>query len=154
VLLPDLLGQGEFNATEDSATVQRLVDDERSYSAFTFGYNQTLVSQRVNDLIDVIGLAHQTQNASVRMLANGGAAPWSVATTAFLAPQQLTKVVLDTDGFRFADVESYHDANFVPGSVKYGDLPMLLKLCSATLRTDSTTDQAIDSPDNLTWLTQ
>ncbi|MGB7344562.1 MAG: acetylxylan esterase, partial [Pirellulaceae bacterium] len=42
VLLPDLLGQGEFNATEDSATVQRLVDDERSYSAFTFGYNQTL----------------------------------------------------------------------------------------------------------------
>ncbi|QDT09138.1 Acetyl xylan esterase (AXE1) [Planctomycetes bacterium K23_9] len=153
VLLPDLLGQGEFNASEDSVTHQRLIDDKRSYSAFTFGYNRTLVSQRVNDLFDVIGFAHQTKGASVRLMASGGAVPWAAAAAAFLSDQQLSKTLFDTQDFRFGDVQTYRDANFVPGSVKYGDLPVLLELCPGELRTekdDSSTD--FDSADNLKWL--
>ena len=153
VLLPDLLGQGEFNAANDVAKIQRLVDDKRSYSAFTFGYNRTLVSERVNDLIDVIGYAHQTPDASVRLLSNGDSTPWAAAAATFVSEKQLPKVLIDTDGFRFAQVDSYHDANFVPGSVKYGDLPVLLKLCSGELKTHSS-GEAADWETNLKWLAE
>ena len=31
-------------------------------------------------------------------------------------------------GFRFANLASYRDVNFLPGAVKYGELPALLAL--------------------------
>ena len=37
-------------------------------------------------------------------------------------------IAIDTNAFRFAQVDRYQDVNFVPGAVKYGDLPMLLAL--------------------------
>ena len=40
----------------------------------------------------------------------------------------MDKAVIDTQGFRFADLKSYRDVNFLPGVVKYGDLPGLLAL--------------------------
>ena len=39
---------------------------------------------------------------------------------------------MDTDDFRFADVTDVYDANFLPGSVKYGDFPGLLALAAPT----------------------
>jgi hypothetical protein len=35
---------------------------------------------------------------------------------------------IDTGGFRFANLPSYRDVNFLPGALKYGDLPSLLAL--------------------------
>jgi hypothetical protein len=153
IILPDLLGQGEFNAAADVATVQRLVDDKRAYSAFTFGYNRTLVSERVNDLIDVIGYAHQTPDASVRLLSAGKSAAWAAAAATFVSEKQLRKTLLEDDGFRFAEVDSYDDANFVPGSVKYGDLPTLLKLCAGELKTHRE-DESGDWEADLKWLAE
>ena len=153
IILPDLLGQGEFNAAADVATVQRLVDDKRAYSAFTFGYNRTLVSERVNDLIDVIGYAHQTPDASVRLLSAGKSAAWAAAAATFVSEKQLRKTLLEDDGFRFAEVDSYDDANFVPGSVKYVDLPTLLKLCAGELKTHRE-DESGDWEADLKWLAE
>ncbi len=127
VLLPDLLGQGEFNDADDPVTQQRLIADERTYSAFTFGYNRTLTAERVGDLLTVIAYANQQPDVSVRVMVTGGAAPWGVAAIAMSGNQdQVYQSLIDTQGFRFASVESYRDANFVPGAVKYGDLPALL----------------------------
>jgi hypothetical protein len=39
------------------------------------------------------------------------------------------KIAIDTGGFRFVDLKSYRDPNFLPGAVKYGDLPALLASC-------------------------
>ena len=36
--------------------------------------------------------------------------------------------VVDTQGFRFVDMRTTHDINFLPGAVKYGDMPALLAL--------------------------
>ena len=41
----------------------------------------------------------------------------------------LNGLALDTEGFRFAGLHSFWDVNFVPGAVKYGDLPGLIVLC-------------------------
>jgi hypothetical protein len=127
VMLPDLLHQGEFHKHGDESDQQPLVEDERSYSAFTFGYNRTLVSHRCADLLAIIAHALKQEPTSVRLLGTHGSAPW-VAPAAVLSGQAVVRVAIDTEGFRFAAVRSYGDANFAPGAVKYGDLPVLLAL--------------------------
>ena len=48
------------------------------------------------------------------------------ALAAASAPELLDRAAFVTDGFRFASVTSMEDASFLPGSVKYGDLPAML----------------------------
>ncbi|WP_075090567.1 hypothetical protein [Verrucomicrobium spinosum] len=38
--------------------------------------------------------------------------------------------VIATGGFRFGSLKDVWDVNFVPGAVKYGDVPALLALCA------------------------
>ncbi len=127
VMLPDLLQQGEFTKSSDDMTKQRLIDDERSYSAFTFGYNRPLVADRSADLLSIVAHAINQKPKSVRLLGTDGSAPW-VAPAAALAGGVIDRVAIDTGGFRFDSVQSYRDVNFIPGAVKYGDLPVLLAL--------------------------
>ncbi|MFK8111091.1 MAG: acetylxylan esterase [Rubripirellula sp.] len=130
VLLPDLLNQGEFKASGGDASEQRLVEDARSYSAFTFAYNRTLVADRCADLLTVVAHAAQQngdEKRSVGLVGTKGSATWA-APAAAIAGQHLNRVVIETAGERFAKVTNYRDASFVPGAVKYGDLPALLAL--------------------------
>ncbi len=171
VLLPDLLGQGEFNDSDQPVTEQRLINDARSYSAFTFGYNPTLTAERVGDLLSVIALANKTADVNVHVLVTGGAAPWGVAAIA-MSSDKVYRSLVDTQGFRFASVKSYSDANFVPGAVKYGDLPMLLgsinrlrvagegdQLPALTQKVNAvfiikaeTTTKDVTDPENIKWI--
>ena len=43
----------------------------------------------------------------------------------------LAGAVIDTDGFHFASVADQWDPLFVPGAVKYGDVPGLLSLAAS-----------------------
>lgn len=127
VVIPDLFGQGELEvegATEDQ---QRLVNDDREYSAFTFGYNRTLVAERVADLLSVVASSLGTDERHVTLVGGQRTAPW-VLPTAMIAGHRLTRVAVDTAGFRFADVPHFSHPDFVPGAVKYGDLPALMAL--------------------------
>ena len=127
VMLPDLFLQGEFVTSASDSDQQRVIDDPRSFSALTFGYNRTLVAERCSDLLSVVAHARSQKSSGVRLIGSGGAAPW-VAPAAALAGSAVDRVVIDTQSFRFGSVRSYRDANFVPGAVKYGDLPVLLAL--------------------------
>ena len=142
VLLPDLLGQGEFTSNQKAVTEQRLIDDKRTYSAFTFGYNPTLLAQRVRDLLSVLWYAKQKPQAKVSLVATSGAAPWAAPASVF-GSNQIHRALIDTQGFRFANVKSYRDANFVPGAVKYGDLPMLLALAADDLLVAGESDESV-----------
>ncbi len=130
VMLADLLHQGEFNKASDDSTTQRLIKDERSYSAFTFGYNRPLVADRSADLLSIVAHAINRKPNDVRILGTDGSASW-VAPAAALAGSAVARVAVDTGGFRFGDVRSYRDANFIPGAVKYGDLPVLSSAAGA-----------------------
>ena len=59
----------------------------------------------------------------------GGAGPWAAAAAA-VAPDALQRTAIDTAGFRFAKLKTVRDVNFLPGVVKYGDLPALLALAA------------------------
>ena len=54
-------------------------------------------------------------------------APWG-AVAAALDSEAFAKAVVHTAGFRFAELTDIYSARFLPGSVKYGDLPGLLPL--------------------------
>jgi hypothetical protein len=41
----------------------------------------------------------------------------------------VSSVKAELNGFRFANLTSFWDVNFVPGAVKYGDVEALQRLC-------------------------
>ena len=55
-----------------------------------------------------------------------------VAAAAALSNGNIARAAIDTEGFRFADLEDIYDIDFMPGAAKYDDLPGLLALAAPT----------------------
>ena len=132
VLIPDLIHQGEWAGGQSKENGQRLVDDKRAYSAFSYGYNRSLAAERSSDLLTVIAAAKRKiqesgQALPLYLLGDKDTAAWA-APSAAIAGSVIDHAILQTDGFRFSSVTSFKDEQFVPGSVKYGDVPSLLAL--------------------------
>ena len=129
VLGVDLFQQGDFVDDGQAVTEQRVVDNPRQVAAYTYCYNDTLLSRRVHDVLTVlafiVGDEHHTKQ--VHLVGTAGAAPVAAIARA-LVGSRIGKAAIDTQGFRFADIRSYRDPNFLPGVVKYGDLAALLAL--------------------------
>lgn len=125
----DLFYQGEFLADAGAKVSNRLVNTEREFAGFTYGYNHPLFSQRVHDILSMVSFVkhHHGDQQRVHLVGLDGAGPWVAAASA-QAGDAVDRVVVDTAGFRFRNLTHYADANFLPGAVKYGDLPGLLAL--------------------------
>ena len=129
VLSADLLYQGEFLSSGKPLTQARASTNPRAFSGFTFGYNHPLFAQRVHDILTLISFARSDQYGAkqIHLVGVNGAGPWVAAAKA-VTGNQVDTAAIDTGGFRFANLPSYRDMNFLPGAVKYGDLPALLAL--------------------------
>ncbi len=141
VIVPDLFGQGEFAVeysgdgplggtsrnAKDDWTRQRLVDDERRYAAFTFGYNKTLFAERVADLMEIIDIANAQFGKPVSLVGAGNVAPVTLAAAA-LTGDSVKRAAIMLGDFRFSSVDAYSSADFVPGAMKYGDIEALAAL--------------------------
>ncbi len=104
------------------------------YAAFHYGYNPSLFAERVGDVLAMIAMIrdsdkHRTDHILVAGMEGAGVI--AAAATA-LAGTSVTTLATDTEGFRFANLNNVWDVNFVPGAVKYGDVPWLLHLCHAS----------------------
>jgi dienelactone hydrolase len=129
VLGVDLLHQGEFVTEDKPLAAQRRVSNSRDYAGFTFGYNRPLFAERVGDLLTII---HSTRLNSDRpekvyLIATGGAGPIAAAARA-QAGSAVDRLAIDTAHFRFSNLTSIDDPDFLPGAAKYGDLPAMLAL--------------------------
>lgn len=126
----DVLHTGEFGDVK----IQAKVANPREYAGFTYGYNAPLVSKRAQDLLTVIGFIRSDKEApkELTLIAEKSAAPWAVLAAA-RAGDALTRAVVDSGGFRFASLTHYRDPDFLPGAVKYGDLPGFLDLLAPKL---------------------
>lgn len=131
VVVPELYLQGATSAP-------RLVDKAKDPNAwghsacYTYGYNPTLLASRVHDAMALLTSVRNNAKWPVKkvvMIGTDGAAPVAAATTALMR-EQIDAVALDTQGFRFASLTDQYQPMFVPGAVKYGDVPGLLKLCA------------------------
>jgi hypothetical protein len=139
VLAADLLYQGEF--TEDGKPVadQRLqgytggVGKGEAWtqaSEYTYGYNLPLFSERVNDVLTLIRFVQTDQHEAKKIHLIGlgkTAGPIAVAARA-QAGEAIDKAAINADGFRFESLDRVTDPMFLPGAVKYGDVPALLAL--------------------------
>lgn len=126
VLAVDLFAAGE-NLTESAdASLQRRVADSRQYCGFTYGYNPVRFARRAQDVLTaVIAISKRFPDLPVRVAASEGAGPLAAAAR-LIAGSEIDQLEVDTEGFRFANLDSVWDSQFVPGAVKFGDLPAML----------------------------
>lgn len=123
----DLFLQGEFLTNGVPVTETRRVKNPREAAAYTFGYNHTLFAQRVHDVLSVSAYFLRSE-PGVRLSAvalDAETGPILAAARA-VSEGRLEAAVIDTEGFRFAEVRAIHSPAFLPGGAKYLDVPGLL----------------------------
>jgi hypothetical protein len=101
-------------------------------ACYTYGYNPSLVAHRVHDAMAAVAAireATKAKPAKIVVVGSGGAGVIAAATAA-LSKDAVAGMVVDTQGFRFASLDDQWNPMFVPGAVKYGDVPGLLKACA------------------------
>lgn len=131
VVAADLFQQGEFLGDRRSVADQRIVDNGREAAAYTFCYNHALFARRVHDVLTLIayirGYDEEDAPERVHLIGTHDAGAVAAAARAIVG-EQVDRCVVDTGGFRFESIDTYRDPRFLPGIVKYGDLPALLAL--------------------------
>jgi hypothetical protein len=128
----DLLYQGEFLSNgKPLLYTRKVVTKGHESAAYTFGYNRALFAQRVHDVLSAVSYFRGDDQpwGVVDIVGLNGAGRWAVAAKA-IAGDAVDRTVIDTAGFRFAGVTSTDHPDFLPGSVKYFDIPGLLALCA------------------------
>jgi hypothetical protein len=133
VLAVDLFGQGEFTDNGNPIENARINESGRGewakYAGYTFGYNYPVFVKRVHDILTAVAYCHTDDLAAdrVHLVGLAGAGRWVAAARA-LCYRTVDGAVVDTDGFRFASIDRFDDADFLPGGAKYLDLPGMLAL--------------------------
>lgn len=131
VLGADLIYQGEFLADGKPLLEARKVANPREFAGYTYGYNHSVFAQRVHDVLTLIAHTQEEEHQvkKTHLVATNGAGPYVAAARAQLG-KNIAATVIDTKGFRFQQLKSLRDPGFLPGAVKYGDLPALLALAA------------------------
>ncbi|MEX2671232.1 MAG: hypothetical protein WD294_03875 [Phycisphaeraceae bacterium] len=132
----DLLMQGEF--TEDGEPITRVrtavygdgSQPWQQYAGYKFGYNLSLFSKRVHDVLTIVQMAHTTdyETERVHLLAMGETVGPVAAAAGAMADDRLHSLAVDNAGFRFVHADRFEHPMFVPGMVRYGDVDALLAL--------------------------
>ncbi len=124
----DLFQQGEY-LKEGSGPLaeQRKVDNPREAAAYTYGYNDALFAKRVQDVLRMIGFVRTNKRTpkQVWLIGTNGGGRFVAAARA-VAGDAVDKACIDTEGFRFLQVDSIRHPDFLPGGSRYGDLPGML----------------------------
>jgi dienelactone hydrolase len=167
LICADLIGQGRFVSAAGFQIADRWQMTQRESAGYVLGYNLPLVSQRAQDILQVLANVLPTPTAAgssatadtgpagsapgstprrIDLIAAGEGVPaLTIATLAGDPPQGLpgsqdaappgsvndegapppTGLTVQLRGgeFRFVDVPSIRDPNFLPGSAILGDLP-------------------------------
>ena len=144
VIGADLFQQGEYLDTPtEPLTQSRKVANNRDFAGYTWGYNRTIVGQRVHDLLTLLKFVDQDEHGTEKVHVAGieGAGHIAVLAKA-LSLTKIEKLAIDDGDFRFANVKSWRDPNFLPGAIKYGDLPAMLAMCQSGSTWVGTSDVA------------
>jgi len=105
------------------------VKNPRQFAGFTYTYNDTLFARRVHDILTLTAWINGDEHSPKALHAVGvnGGGPLLAAARA-IAGSEFNAAAIDTAGFRFASLNSWKHADFLPGAVKYGDTSTLLSL--------------------------
>lgn len=111
---------------------KRKLQTYEGYAGYHYGYNPSLFAERVRDALSVIAMIrdHDKYHTDQILVAGLEGAGQVAAATVAQAKSVVDQGVVATGGFRFGSLKEVWDVNFVPGAVKYGDVPALLTLCA------------------------
>lgn len=123
ILAVDVLGTGELSLSKPFAV-------NPQYAGFTFGYNRTLLAERVHDILTAVAFAKNHDKVKcVHLVGFDKAGPWALLARG-LCGDAVTRTAADCNGFRFDKVRTTSDEMMLPGSLKYGGLPALAALAA------------------------
>jgi hypothetical protein len=127
----DMLYQGEGLADGQPLAKTPVVKNTREFAGYTFGYNRTLLANRVHDVLNVLAYVrgHKDAPKQVHLVALDETAPIAAVARA-LSGDAVDRLAIDTHGFRFGHVLDYRSPRFQPGAAKYHDLPGVLTLAN------------------------
>jgi len=127
VAAADLIGQGKHVVKEFPTDANRGVPNKRVFAGYTYGFNHPLFVQRVHDVLTVVSHAknHDDKPEKIYLIGLGKIGPVAAAAAA-QCDDALAGLAIGSLDFRFEKVTDYLDPAFVPGIVKYGDLPALI----------------------------
>lgn len=119
ILAIDLIGTGEW-PREDTLNV------DKKFAGFTYGYNLPLVSQRIEDILNAVSIAHDI-GPKVNLVGFGSAGP-AVLLARGLCGDAVTRCAADAAQFNFGKITKTDDPMMLPGALKYGGLDCLASL--------------------------
>ncbi|HEY7157919.1 MAG TPA: alpha/beta hydrolase family protein [Gemmataceae bacterium] len=123
ILAVDVFGTGELSLDKPLAV-------NPQYAGFTFGYNRTLLAQRVHDILTATAFAKgHEKTKTVHLIGFEKAGPW-VLLARGLCGGAVARTAADVNGFRFENVRTTTDEMMQPGGLKYGGLPALAALAA------------------------
>lgn len=109
---------GESKSSEWS--YNRPVDEK--YSGYTYGYNAPTLVERMYEIKSL--LPGSPMEKEIIVVGTGDAGLWTLLASVetFLGSLYCDRLIVNIDGFKFANIESISDPNFLPGAVRYGDI--------------------------------
>jgi dienelactone hydrolase len=123
ILAVDVFLTGEFQGAKAPGVDQK-------YAGFTFGYNRSLLANRVHDILTAVAYAKgQQATKKVHLIGMEEAGPW-VLLARPLCGDAVDRTAADFHQFRFDKVTTTSDEMMLPGALKYGGLPALAALCA------------------------
>lgn len=123
VIAPDLLGTGD-NAFTKPFTVNK------SFAGYTYGYNRSLLANRVADALLTIAYAKSQENVKDVHLLGWGEVGLVAVLAKALAGEAVKKTAADLNQFQFDAIKDTADPMMLPGAVKYGGVGAFLALCA------------------------
>jgi hypothetical protein len=120
VVAMDCFGVGEMAAT---------LPVDKKFAAFTYGYNRSVLANRVHDILTVIAFTKFLGAKTTHLVGWGEAGPWAVVARA-MAGAAVERCAVDLNQFRFENVKEEDDPMMLPGAVKYGGLPAFLAMAA------------------------
>jgi dienelactone hydrolase len=122
ILAVDVFGTGDLSLDKPFAV-------DPNYAGFTFGYNRTLLAERVHDILTTVAFTKNYDKVkTVHLVGFDKAGPW-VLLARGLCGDAVARTVADVNEFRFDKVRTTSDEMMLPGGLKYG-LPALAALAA------------------------
>lgn len=131
------LPEAKENACVKEET-KKEIDSWKAWSGYTYGYNPPLLIRRVHDLLAVLRALPKLAESvkleggvkQVVLKAEGEMVAVAALAAMIAGPEVVQALEVKPGGFRFAKLTNAWETGFVPGAVKYGDLPAILGLCA------------------------